>query len=105
MRLPNLVDHDTLHEVRDTDDDDDGDDGDDDDDDDDDGGGDDDDGDDDGDDDDAAGEPAVDVVDPAAEHQVPRGHAALPLLPLLPRLPRAAHLPLQVPLPGTHSDN
>ena len=82
MRLPNLVDHDTLHEVRDTDDDGDGDD-----------------------DDDAAGEPAVDVVDPSAEHQVPRRHAALPLLPLLPRLPGAAHLPLQVPLPGTDSDN
>ena len=81
MRLPNLVDHDTLHEVRDADDDDDDS------------------------DDGAAGEPAVDVVDPAAEHQVPRGHAALPLLPLLPRLPGAAHLPLQVPLPGTHSDN
>ena len=89
MRLPNLVDHDTLHEVRDDDNDDD-----------DDGGG--DDGDD---DDDDAGEPAVDVVDPAAEHQVPRRHAALPLLPLLPRLPGAAHLPLQVPLPGTDSDN
>ena len=87
MRLPNLVDHDTLHEVRDTDD-----------------VGDDDDSDD-SDDDDDAGEPAVDVVDPSAEHQVPRRHAALPLLPLLPRLPGAAHLPLQVPLPGTHSDN
>ena len=61
---------------------------------------DDDDDDDEDDDDDAAGEPAVDVVDPSAEHQVPRGHAALPLLPLLPRLPGAAHLPLQVPLPG-----
>ena len=88
MRLPNLVDHDTLHEVRDTDDD-----------------GDDSDDDDDNDGDDDAGEPAVDVVDPSAEHQVPRGHAALPLLPLLPRLPGAAHLPLQVPLPGTDSDN
>ena len=82
MRLPNLVDHDTLHEVRDTDDDDD----------------------DDGDGDYGAGEPAVDVVDPSAEHQVPRRHAALPLLPLLPRLPGAAHLPLQVPLPGTISE-
>lgn len=32
----------------------------------------------------------------AAEHQVPLGHAAVPLLALQPRLPRAHHLPLQV---------
>ena len=34
------------------------------------------------------GEPAEHVLDPAAQHQVPPRHPALPLLPLLARLPR-----------------
>ena len=48
----------------------------------------------------ARGDAAEHELDPAAQHQVSPGHAALPLLSLLPGLPGAAHLPLQVTLPG-----
>lgn len=44
----------------------------------------------------SAGVEPGELVGAAAEHQVPLGHAAVPLLALQSRLPRAHHLPLQV---------